>query len=610
VPLHFRGYAETDFTNKLFVREFAEAGYDYGVGVDTGDGVGQDRSVMEGVRKGDDQRNDAQVCEFACLALGSMVVTPSGVVPIEDILTGDEVITRLGSTARVGAVKEVSRPESLAVATSMASSIPLHLTPEHRVATQEGWKEAKDLRKGDWIVYPVRRLTQSITGTLEFRYKHKPFTVELNRDFGFMCGLYLAEGSIGRHPDGSVNAVMFAIHKREAGPWGAILKRACASCYVGIHEPSSCKNARKLSISCASLGRWVAEQFGEVKNKRIPSWVWDAPYEFVEGLASGMFAGDGSIDRRSHAAVFGSVVPSLTVGIRDLVLSLGWGLGGVRRWKRENPKYSDFWIVNFYGQVAAKFCTEEMVRPLPKSRMNKSSLFRWGWNKQWIYARVMRIVPSAERRFIDINVQGHEPSFCVVQAAVHNSAYINAYDLSPLAYAVGCLYSPDPDYQAKMVIECNRNGESTQLELRKMGWTNFHQWLRYDNKRLRQSRATKLGWLTNVWSRPMMMDFLVKMLRDGWIDVFSPWFVGEMRDLERDENRQSLKACYGGFDDRIMALGFVLFSLHALELRGTQRGVLFERLQRQGEESGGTPSYPLYNPEAAYSRPILLEENQ
>jgi len=166
------------------------------------------------------------------------------------------------------------------------------------------------------------------------------------------------------------------------------------------------------------------------------------------------------------------------------------------------------------------------------------------------------------------------------QVAEFASAYINSYDLPGLAYAVLKLYSPVRE--CKAVIECNRNGESTQLELRKMGWTNFHRWMRYDSKKLHQS-VNKLGWFTNAWSRPMMMDFLLKALGQGWIDIPSPFFVGEMRDLERDEYRQSLKAIHGGHDDRIMALGIVLFSLYVLELRGTQRGLLSERESREQE---------------------------
>lgn len=200
-----------------------------------------------------------------------------------------------------------------------------------------------------------------------------------------------------------------------------------------------------------------------------------------------------------------------------------------------------------------------------------------------------------DRTVIQILRKGDE-SRNDAQCAEFASAYINAYDLPPLVYAVSHIYSQkltEDQRQAKVVIECNRNGEATQLELRKMGWQHFHQWERYDNRRLRLSRSNKLGWYTNSWSRSMMMDLLIKMLRDAWVDINSPWFVQEMQDLERDEVRQSMRAMGGGHDDRIMSLGFVLFSLHVRELRGTQRGILNQKLQEA--DNYHKQEFPLYS---------------
>jgi hypothetical protein len=52
------------------------------------------------------------------------------------------------------------------------------------------------------------------------------------------------------------------------------------------------------------------------------------------------------------------------------------------------------------------------------------------------------------------------------------------------------------------------------------------------------------------------------MLRDADIEISSPFFVKEMASLQGDQFVQSLKAGYGGYDDRIMALGFILVSLY------------------------------------------------
>jgi len=160
------------------------------------------------------------------------------------------------------------------------------------------------------------------------------------------------------------------------------------------------------------------------------------------------------------------------------------------------------------------------------------------------------------------------------QAAEYNHDYINAFDLWPLTMAIGTFYSVmkgGRQCQPKLAIECRGNGEATQLELRKRGWSNFHIWVRYDSKRVDRARSNKIGIFTMQWFRDLMMDWLVKFLRDGWIDINSPWFVDEMADLERDEYAQEMKASYGGHDDRIMTLGFALISMYDLEIRAGKR---------------------------------------
>lgn len=162
------------------------------------------------------------------------------------------------------------------------------------------------------------------------------------------------------------------------------------------------------------------------------------------------------------------------------------------------------------------------------------------------------------------------------QVAEFASAYINAYDFWAICMALGTLYTVPRDgglRQPKIVAEVNRNGESVQLELRKRGWGNFHIWVRYDSKKMNQAQSTKLGWVTNSWSRPMCLDMLLKYIDAGWVNINSPWFVDEMSDLERSWDQQDLKAIHGGHDDRIMAMAIALFSAHVLEMRPGQRQI-------------------------------------
>lgn len=179
------------------------------------------------------------------------------------------------------------------------------------------------------------------------------------------------------------------------------------------------------------------------------------------------------------------------------------------------------------------------------------------------------------------------------QAAEYAYDYTNAFDLWPLCMAVGTYFSTYRNgflQQARQAIECRGNGEVVQMELKKRGWVNFHPWLRYDSKVIRKAQAHKLGVFTNFWFRAMLVDWITKFLRDGWLDIRSPWFVSEMEDWERDWDEQSAKAAYGGHDDRIMSMGFVLLSLYDTEIRSGVKSP-GEGRTRGGQQHESYPSY-------------------
>lgn len=175
------------------------------------------------------------------------------------------------------------------------------------------------------------------------------------------------------------------------------------------------------------------------------------------------------------------------------------------------------------------------------------------------------------------------------------SPYVNSFSLWPFALALGTLYSTPINgtiRQSKQVIEMAANGENVQNELKKRGWRNFHLWVRYDRRRVIEANATRFGWYTTPWSRRMMLDMLLDALNNGWLDINSQWFIDEMGELELDQEAQKIKAIGGGHDDRLMALGIVLFSLHALETKHTDRWVTRERMERRNPN----PVYASFNP--------------
>ena len=151
------------------------------------------------------------------------------------------------------------------------------------------------------------------------------------------------------------------------------------------------------------------------------------------------------------------------------------------------------------------------------------------------------------------------------------SGHLSALDVWPLLLALGTWYSvPDrhgQPRQPRMAIECRGKGDMPQNVLRLMNWHNFHLWNdgKIDARQLDLSKAQKIGVFTNFYFRGAMIDHIVSALRNGEIEICSPFFVKEMRSLEGDEFEQQLRAGHGGHDDRIMALGFILTSFYKFD---------------------------------------------
>lgn len=176
-----------------------------------------------------------------------------------------------------------------------------------------------------------------------------------------------------------------------------------------------------------------------------------------------------------------------------------------------------------------------------------------------------------DRTVIEILRKGsiHGPTRQVGEFA---SSKMNALDSVPFALALGTYFSVEDEHGAKrqprMAIECRGHGDQAQNILRMLGWWNFHPWndRKIDDRHPKLDRFNKLGVFTNQWFRAGLIEMLTKMLRDGEIEICSPFFVREMQSLEGDEFSQALRASYGGHDDRILALGFILVSLYRFDI--------------------------------------------
>lgn len=111
-------------------------------------------------------------------------------------------------------------------------------------------------------------------------------------------------------------------------------------------------------------------------------------------------------------------------------------------------------------------------------------------------------------------------------------------------------------------------GDTAQLQMRKMGYSNFHRMTRYDSKHVKKNSATKLGWYTFGWSRPLLVGNFVHAAQNGWMEINSPWMIHEMRHFEvhvTATGKERLEHEEGEHDDRLFAGAMAVFCPHDLD---------------------------------------------
>lgn len=149
-------------------------------------------------------------------------------------------------------------------------------------------------------------------------------------------------------------------------------------------------------------------------------------------------------------------------------------------------------------------------------------------------------------------------------------------------------------------------GDTCQLQMRKMGYTNFHRMTRYDSKRVQKAGATKLGWYTFGWSRPLLVGNFVHSAQNGWAEINSPWMINEMKHFEvhvTATGKERLEHEEGEHDDRLFAGAIAIFCPHDMD-------VLADRSKKRLVESSTLPRIDLSPYRGQVVTPVQLRESR
>lgn len=281
----------------------------------------------------------------ACAAPGTPVITENGQIKnIEDVRVGDRVLTHTGEpTVVVDAIGQPNTKGDLIRITPWLGH-SLSFTSEHTIPTQRGIIEAKDVRKDDWLVMPVRRIEKLADSIVLPETAARPqgagsisigsgAVVPLTEEFGYLCGYFLAEGTINFNSRGGASAISFARHVSERRYFFRAENATKGIATAGKTRTNKGTKTRSEHLYGASLARWMHETFGHAETKRIPDIVFEWGEAFCRGLVAGLLCGDGSKSAtvnqgyETPRVILPTIHSSIAMQIRDVVAALGMGWG-------------------------------------------------------------------------------------------------------------------------------------------------------------------------------------------------------------------------------------------------------------------------------------------
>ena len=264
-----------------------------------------------------------------CLVAGTLIRTRHGLVPVERVLVGDEVLTHTGQYRRV--LRLGQRYAETVYEVSIVGRPALRLTGNHRLLVHErtrdfaGRTNTLQHRAPHWACVddgvsltdsaatsPVPRQTLDVEAVslLDYapdRYRELggllvattysgrrinpkqnrlPARLPVDEDFCRLMGYYFAEGSTGRHNVG------FASHEREA-PIRAWLVAYLTR--LGLRPWHRQTSAHGWAVSVGSMPlSGFFRQFGTRADKAFPTWVTELPAAKQWAVLVGYLLGDGS----------------------------------------------------------------------------------------------------------------------------------------------------------------------------------------------------------------------------------------------------------------------------------------------------------------------------
>ena len=361
------------------------------------------------------------------------------------IVKGDSVIGSDGKPVvveRVFTIKAKDHPYRgvayKVVPRALGKLFTFTVAPNHPLMTQRGMLETKDILVGDYLAYPKRGLSESMSMTrlpnIKRQYRNRVGVlyekgskcrfqdkrIALDRDFGLVCGMYLGDGFSSQR---FVGIKMMNARKRTYAA-----KRVVERMKGIVESPSVGED--KILLAGTVFATWIRSNFGWAKTKNVPTWVFDAPREFILGVLEGWIVADGYWPTgRKYIEAYGSN-SKIVLPMKEIAIALGVGIPYLNyengRRKRviicgvEASSCGKKFTMSFYAEAYENLV--QMLGLKRKVAVNKHLWRKSQWqDENYVYIRIDAIKKTMVKEFKDITVKSKDHLYCLPYVLTHNT---------------------------------------------------------------------------------------------------------------------------------------------------------------------------------------------
>jgi intein/homing endonuclease len=462
--------ADTENAKELYFKEFDSG---YAVGTAGNKSVGRSQTIQ---------------LFHGCLAEGSLIFDPinGSIKKIEEFKIGDLVLTHTGEIASISYISS-ERKECLKVILHGLTAFPLIATENHRFWTKDGWKKLGDFKSDDVIGYPIRRICTNFC-ELKLPEEIKRFygrgrqficsdSIEINYKFGRFIGLYLAEGHIKLQytsPRLHSSCISFLVHRKELArkiEWISPF----ADYFSSIKSED--KENRLTSVVTVYGNRFaklIISLCGPTTGKHLPINWYQMGEEFCTGLLHGYIAGDRHSETECRSVRASSICPAITVSLRDLAASLGYGWASIEFKAAERNK-RDRYTFSLCGN-GASLLAEQIDKPTLKIINKKTNSFKQysaintEISNGYAWLRPQEILYDGYKNVLDFEINHKDHSYCTLQGASHNSEV--GYWAFAEEHSKGILQAISNEKGTEVILESTANGIGNYFHSRWINATN------------------------------------------------------------------------------------------------------------------------------------------